>query len=330
MTEILDQARERAAAVHAPVDHIHGPIISSGDLGAHLALFAAFGMVEVARLSRSAESTRAIWGAANQTCEEVTLATPGSRFGARLVRFDPGSDQVIRDEHRGYDSEAFKVIDFYAPDIESARRHIESAGFHFKDAIADYDTPEGRFQEAHVWGPDGVVCALISGDPAFFRNFVSVRDRLTSEPQSISGPVRDASETLEFLDAVFGLKTIHTYGVHDDSFQALVGSAAPIRLRAWNVGVRTSEPYFGIIDYGLPAGIQASLAGRSRPPARGLLGATLEVSNIDDIARAGRAYTHYGPVEDEIPGLGVAKILTLQGPNGGWFQAIQPLGQGTG
>ena len=316
---------ETATAQPRIVDYIHGPIISSSDLDAHLALFAAFGLRAVARTQRSEAEVRAIWGISGQSCEEVALETPGSRFGLRLVRFSPGSDVVIRSEARGSDSEALKVIDFYAPDLAAARRAIEESGFVFRHAVAEYDTPEGRFQEAHLWGPDGVVCALVAGDPEFFERFATVRDRLVSEPQSISGPVRHPEATIEFFRRVFGLAPIHTYGVADDSFQALVGVGSTLNVRAWNVGTDTCEPYFGIIDYGLPPGRQESLADVSRPPARGLIGATLVVRDIGAVAEAAREFGGTGPVEAIIPGIGPAHIVTVPAPNGGWYQALQPI-----
>lgn len=86
-----------------------------------------------------------------------------------------------------------------------------------------------------------------------------------------------------------------------------------------NVGMRKDQPYFGVIDYGLPAGSQTSLHARSRPPARGLLGATVLVRNAAAIAvRAGVAV-----VSVDMPGFGPARVATLQGPNGSWFQAVE-------
>jgi catechol 2,3-dioxygenase-like lactoylglutathione lyase family enzyme len=325
-TTVPNLAPDQVATAGARiVDYIHGPIISSSDLDAHLALFAAFGLREVGRVQRSEAQVRAMWGVGGHSCEEVVLETPGSRFGLRLVRFSPGSDVVIRSEARGSDSEALKVIDFYAPDLPAARCAIEAAGFVFRDAVAEYDTPEGRFQEAHLWGPDGVVCALVSGEAEFFERFATVRDRLVSEPQSISGPVRDPAATIEFFRRVFGLEPIHTYGVADDSFQALVGAGSTLKVRAWNVGTDTREPYFGVIDYGLPADRQASLAAVSRPPARGLIGASLVVRDIIPVADAARSFGGTEPAEAVIPGIGPVHIVTVPAPNGGWYQALQPI-----
>ena len=298
---------------------IHGPIISSSDVERHIALFAAFGLEEIGRLERTAPETSEIWGTQDQESLEVTLQTPGTQFGVRLIQFSPGTDFQIRNPARSFDSNALKVIDFYAPDLDAAMAEIEKSGFRFKAEVADYDTPEGRFREAHLWGPDGVVCALISGDPDRFESLATVRDRLVSEPQSISGPVQDQEPTLSFLEDAFGLEVIHRYGLDDESFDALVGSADSMKLRAWNVGTKTSEPYFGIINYGLPAGSQTSVFETARPPARGLLGATLFVEDIAPVSNRAKVEA----VEQNLPGIGRCKSVTLQGPNGAWFQALE-------
>ena len=301
------------------VVNIHGPIISSSDLDRHVALFRALGMEEVGRSSRSVDETTAIWGTKGQALREITLETPGFPFGVRLLGFDPGSDAQIRQPSRGSDSDALKVIDFYAPDLDVARARIEAAGFRFKPEVAEYETAEGWFREIHLWGPDGVVCALISGDPVFYESFATVRDRIVSEPQSISGPVQDHRAALDFFETVFGLKVIHRYGLDDDSFRELVGTDNAIKLRAWNVGTNTTEPYFGIIDYGMATGSQTSLIDIAAPPARGLLGATLRVRDAEAIAD--RMNTQ--PVSTYVPGFGDVLVTTCPAPNGGWYQAVQ-------
>lgn len=299
--------------------NIHGPIISSSDLSAHISLFTAFGLQEAGRCERTIDETSNIWSTDGKSSTEVTLRTPGTRFGVRLIQFQPCSHEQLRLPARGFDSEALKVIDFYTPDLDAARATIEAAGYVFKPEVAEYDTPEGRFRETHLWGPDGVVLALISGDPDYFSNFATVLDRLVSEPHSISGPVQNPAAALAFFADVFGLQPIHTYGLADESFDALVGTKESMNLRAWNVGTTTTEPYFGIIDYGLPAGTQTSLFDLALPPVRGLLGATVIVRDATLIAQRIGCST----VQTHIPLFGECLTATFRGPNGSWFQAIQ-------
>lgn len=306
------------------VEWIHGPIVSSGDLDNHVALFAAFGLVELGRIARNADETAALWGVTGRQCIEVTMQTPGVRFGTRLVAFDPPGKTIIRNPERGRDTEALKVIDFYVPDLEAARDHIEAAGFRFKPEIADYDTPRGRFREAHLWGPDGVVCALLHTDPAQFRGATLI-DRIVSEPQSISGPVRDPEPTLAFLQEVLGLQILSTYGIaQDPSFQALTGAASLGNLRAWNVGLTPAEPYLGVIDYGLTDNSQQSLKPLAGPPSRGLVGATLIVRDLAAICAAAGEYRVTAPVRAEVPGFGMVTCAGLLGPNGCWFALLEP------
>lgn len=303
----------------SPVINIHGPIVSSGDLDVSVAMFRAFGLEEVGTIDRDRTETRLLWDIEGHASREITMATPGTPFGVRLVRFDPSSAAQIRFPDRGSDSDALKVMDFYAPDLEAAIKAVADAGFHFKDEIAEYDTADGRHREAHLWGPDGVVCALVSGDPEFYAGYATVCDRLISEPQSISGPVQDQEPTLSFLKDIFGLETINRYGLDDESFQALVGTSSTMKLRAWNVGVRNTEPYFGVINYGMAPGSQTSLTPVARPPSRGLLGATMRVGDVEGIAdRAGVKV-----VAAEVPGFGAVRLATVPGPNGCWFQALE-------
>ncbi|MFO0333726.1 MAG: VOC family protein [Pseudomonadota bacterium] len=306
--------------------YVHGPLVSSSDLDAHLSLFAAFGLVEIARRDHDERDCATLWGAPGHTATEVALATPGTRYGARLVRFHPGSDVVVRDRNRGYDADAPKVIDFYAPDFAAARAAVERAGFALKEPLAEYDLPEGHFVEGHVWGPDEVVCALLGGPAEFFAGFATVTDRTFSEPQSLSGPVSRLEPAVAFFEQAFGLRVVYRYGIDDDSFRRLVGSRKPqFSLRSVNVGLDAREPYFGLVHYGMPEGSYASLLGRARPPHRGTLGATIVVDDVDAVAArvpaAGGAVLA-APTDAELAAFGPARCALLAAPNGGCY----PLG----
>lgn len=299
---------------------IHGPVISCGSLADQQALFArVYGMKSVAAQDLDRPTVKALWGVDGHAARTVLMETPGTHFGVRLVQFDPLSPIVIRDRSTGFDCDALKVIDFYAPDIDAAVKHIETAGFKLKHEVAVYDMPEGRIFEGHLWGHDEVVTALISGPKDFFRGVATVIDRTFSEVQSISGPVAEVAPVLAFYDQVLGLGVIYEYAIDDDSFAGLVGTRHKLKLRAKNIGLKRTEPYFGIIHYGLPDGAYKSLRDRSVMPNRGLVAATLFVDHIED--HENRAIEFGAEIlapmaETKLSPYGRVKSLTLRAPHG--------------
>jgi len=283
-------------------------------------------MVEVHRRRLTMAECVAQWGTAAQGATEVVLGTRGTRYGARLVSFEPVSPVVIRDRGRGFDAEAPKVIDFYAPDFAAARRAIAEAGWALREPVAEYDLPEGHFIEGHVWGPDEIVCAIVSGPRDFFSQFATITDRTFSEPQSLSGAVSELEPSIRFFTEALDLRVVYRYGIEEDTFRQLVGSAArEFNLRAVNVGITTQEPYLGLIHYGMRPGTYASLRGRARPPHRGTLGATIVVRDADATAhrvRAAGGTILAEPVEVEIAPFGRVHSVLFQAPNGGCYQAV--------
>ena len=309
------------------VTAIHGPIISTSDAAAqrHL-LEQVYGLEVVSHQSFDAREASAIWGVADQAAETWVLNTPGSPFGVRLIQFEtPG--QPIRHPGSGYDCHALKVIDFYAPDFDAGVARLEGAGYKLKEDIADYDLPEGHFREAHLWGPDNVVTATISGPDDFFRNFATTIDKVYSEPQSISGPVADPDAVIAFYDQVLGLNVIYRYGIDDESFADLVGTDEEMRLRAWNIGVKTTEPYFGIIHYGLPDDQFDSLYDRAVMPNTGLVAATVICDDLNVISTAA---TTFGspilcpPATVQLEPWGMVQSMVLRGPHGVIHHIVQP------
>jgi catechol 2,3-dioxygenase-like lactoylglutathione lyase family enzyme len=307
---------------------LHGPIVSSSDLAAHARLFAAVGMVERARRDLDAAECTRQWGTAGTVATELALQTPGTPYGVRILQFSPTSPVVVRDRHRGHDADAPKVIDFYMPDFAAGRAAIERAGWTLKEPIAEYDLPEGRFVEGHVWGPDEIVLGLISGPPDFFRDFATVTDRTFSEPQSLSGAVSRLEPAVRFFERAFGFRVVYRYGIEDEGFRELVGgTTAAFRLRAINVGSSTREPYVGLIHYGMPDGSYASLSGRARPPHRGTLGATILVDDVSAFAaRATEAGAELlaAPARATTAAFGAATCALVLAPNGGCYQLVEP------
>jgi catechol 2,3-dioxygenase-like lactoylglutathione lyase family enzyme len=311
-----------------PVTHfIHGPIISSSEIEVHAELLAAFGMVEQLRLQHSVAACSEMWGTEGLSATELVMGTPDTPYGARIVQFSPLSAVAIRDRDRGYDADAPKVIDFYVRDLVAARRYVEAAGWRFREPLAEYDLPEGHFTEAHVWAQDEFVCALIHGPPEFFAKFCVLTDRMFSEPQSLSGAVSQFEPSIAFFEQVLDLAVVYRYGISDDSFRQLVGSARPqFNLRAVNMGLTTEEPYIGLIHYGMPEESYASLHGRARPPHRGILGATIVVRDVDEVVRRARAVggeVLAAPVACVHTVWGPARVATLLAANGGCYQVVQ-------
>ncbi|NKB44551.1 MAG: hypothetical protein GKS03_09775 [Alphaproteobacteria bacterium] len=302
------------------VTSIHGPIISCGDLAAQQSLFeAVYGLRTVAEENLTGDSVAALWGLSEHTAQTVVLETPGTGFGIRLIQFDPPSDIVIRHKSSGYNSDALKVIDFYAPDFYAAKDHLESKGYHLKDEVAEYELENGKFLEGHLWGPDSVVTAIVSGPKDFFRNFATTTEKLFSEVHSISAPISDLDAVLSFYDTVLGLGIIHEYGIDHESFADLVGTQHKMKLRAKNVGIVRTEPYFGLIHYGLPETAYESLRDRAVMPNRGLVGATVLVDNAAEVSR--NAESHGAEVlstlaEVSLAPYGKALSFTVRGPHG--------------
>lgn len=309
---------------------IHGPLISSSDLDAHAALAETFGMTPVARQCYADADVKARWGIDCASAEEAAFMTPGTKFGATFVRFSPLSPTIIRTRDAGYHADAPKVVDFYVPDFAAARASLEARGWPLKSEIAEYDLPEGRFIEGHLWGPDEIVFALISGPKDFFANMASVTNAMFSEPQSLSGPVSDRPPVIRFFEEVFELRVVYRYGIEDDSFKDLVGTQAKtFNLTAVNVGLSTREPYFGLIHYGMPKGSYQSLYDVCRPPNRGILGATIEAADTDEIARRALAISEHAvlaaPIDADLAGFGRVRTALIKAPNGGCYRVIQRL-----
>jgi catechol 2,3-dioxygenase-like lactoylglutathione lyase family enzyme len=283
-------------------------------------------MTEVSRRKMDATASAAQWGTKGETVTELVLSTSGTPFGVRVLAFDPVSPVVVRDRTRGFDADAPKVIDFYAPDFAAARATIERAGWKLVEPVAEYDLEGGHFIEGHVWGPDEIVCAPISGPPEFFKRFATVTDRPFSEPQSLSGAVTELEPIVDFFTRAFDLRVVNRYGIEDEGFKKMVGTDKPqFNLRAVNVGLTTEQPYLGLIHYGMAPGSFTSLKGRARPPHRGTLGATVVVRNVDEVVR--RAVTHgatllAAPTTAEVGAFGRTRCALLAAPNGGCYQVV--------
>lgn len=298
------------------MSRILGPLISTADPAPHADLLQrVFGMREVDRVAVPAEATAALFGVPG-SCEIVLLRTPGVQAGAGLVTFSvPGP--VIRTPEARIHRDAFRVVDFYVPDFEAALAHAADAGYPLHPKEAAYETGDGGFREAHHLGPEGVVTAFLHGDADFFTDFAEVRDRVVSEPISISLPLSDAGPTVAWYREVFGWDVVYSYDFVDPSFSELMESTDEFRVRSVTIGPSRRQTYVNIVDYGLPAGVGGSLAGRAVAPGRGLLGVLVLTDDLDAVLQ--RADTDSRPVVTlavaEAAG-GALRAATLSAPFG--------------
>lgn len=296
--------------------HVYGPLISAADVEEHCRLFTdVFGMKEAGRVQLGSDDSQALFGAGVGTTELVVLQTPGVLSGVVLCGFDPVSDETVRTYESRVDRDALKVIDFYAPDYAGAIAHARSLGYEVVESEAEYELAAGTFREAHLWGPDNVVTAFLGGPADFFKDFAQITGERVSEVQSISAPVSDGQPVVDFYARVLGWDVVFEYAINDPSFSELIGVDEPLELRSRNVGPSTKEPYFGLIDYGLPAHVGGSLLGRSVAPRRGLLGATVTVDDLDAVCSAAGAERAGTPVSFELEPFGQTRASLLVPPH---------------
>ncbi|MCL3818719.1 hypothetical protein [Aeromicrobium wangtongii] len=274
---------------------IYGPLISVSDAEPHRALLTeVFGMTAGGTGSLPPEDVSGLFGVA-AGAELTVMGTPGVDAGAVLCRFDAEGPAAapLRDERTRIHRDAFRVIDFYAPDFVAAVQHARDAGFPMATSEASYELAEGSFREAHHGGADGVVTALLSGPADFFTDFAQVRDRIVSEPVSISLPLSDAAPTIDWYADVFGWGVVYTYDFVDASFSELMQVDHELRVRSSTVGPSRQQTYVNIVDYGLTADLAGSLHGQAVAPRRGVLGLVVLTDDLDDVIS--RAGTSAGP-----------------------------------
>ena len=295
---------------------LFGPLISTGDLAAHERTFGeVFDLVEAGRAQLSGADVRTLFGAGVDTAELVALQTEGVPAGVLLADFGPRSAETVRDPDTWIHRDVLRVVDFHAPDFPAAVAHARAAGCEVEGSEAEYEGEDAGFREAHLRLPDHVVAAVLGAPADFFADFVQVSDRRVSEVVSISLPLSDATETLEFLARVLGWDVVYELSFQDASFSELLGTDEELTVRARMVGPARNRPYLNLVDYGLPSTAAASLRGRAVAPRRGLLGAVLGTSDLDAVRVA--AGTAAGPVVPlDLAPFGATRACALELPPG--------------
>ncbi|MEM1412842.1 MAG: VOC family protein [Pseudomonadota bacterium] len=297
-----------------------GPLIHTADPATWDRLLTqVFGLERLAEQAFAPDEMTSLWGVPATPGALRHYRTPGTAASIFVLTLDgAAAAPEIRDPASGYDADALKVIDFYTPDFERAQARLAQAGFALKGDLADYELPAGPIREGHLWGPDGVVCALIGGAKAFLEDFVSVTDAPFSEVMSVSAPVSDQPAVLAFYQSL-GFRELYRYGVDSESFQRLVGADRPIRISAVNMGSHNAQPYVGTIDYALPPAHFRSLRDDAQLPRRGLAGLVIEVPDLSGalatLAAAGYSSAE-GPAAVDLAGLGLRSWARVTAPHG--------------
>lgn len=315
------------AVITRAANRFIGPIISTHALTSHRALLGdVFGLECLAEQQLDNTATQAVWNVKADTTRMQLCLTRGTCSGALLLQFDPLSDKVIRDRSRGDDHDALKVIDFYTSNFDESIAKLAAGGHRIKDTIAEYDMDEGHFREAHLWADDQVVYALIDGPADFMARVVQISDRPFSEIMSVSTPVTERAEVVRFYSDVLQLNEVYRYGFDDESFAELVGGEQQMQLTALNMGTTLREPYFGLIHYGLRSDGARSLADESRLPHRGIAGALMEVTDLQQCLRRAddwQGAVVKGPTPFELAPLGKLHSALVRAPHGVLHQLIQ-------
>ncbi len=275
------------------------------------------------------EEGRRLFGAGiDAGVELAVLGTPGVSAGAVLCRFEQADDWgTIRDRDSRLARDAFRVIDFYAPDFDRALAHVRRAGYEVEAAEAAYETADGSFREAHHWGVDNLVTALLHGPADFFTDFAQVCDRVVSEPVSISLPLSDAGPSLDWYRATFGWDVVYEYEFVDPSFSALMEIDEQVKVRSRTVGPSRQQTYINIVDYGIPHDPEHSLMGHAVAPRRGLLGLAVMTDELDEVVRRAREETTNvsAIVETGLHPFGPVRLVVLHSPIGAPHLVVEAL-----
>ncbi|MGH1565049.1 VOC family protein [Mumia sp. DW29H23] len=300
----------------APGSRLYGPLVSARELDEQRDLFvAALGMEVRGETVLDRRGAEALLGPGAGETTLLALQTPGVPAGAVVCRHAAPSDETVRDPGAPLDRDAFKVVDFHAPDLAAAAEGAAAAGFAVSTPDGEYDMAGIGLREAHVRGADALTVALLGGAPGALDPYVRVTDRAVSEVLGITAPVTDVDAAERFYADVLGWKVVHEYAVDGASVASLVGAGTRVRMEGRCIGTAADEPYVGLVTYTVEHGRTAgtSLRGRAVAPRRGLVGAVVVTDDLDGVrARAGAAAGE--PVAMALAPFGVTRAAVVRPP----------------
>jgi len=306
-------------------------VLSVADMEQALALWVGrFGMQITVRRQQADPALARQWGLADdEIVDQALLVTPGRlQGGVHLVRFRaPGA--AVREGAAPTDLVP-KSVDIAVHDIATRHAELEAAGFTFRSKIGRFVTDGIVVHEVHMNGPDSVNIVFLEqeGKP----EHVSAQGYGVS-PQVIATTPDNRGEKL-FFERVLGLEETSYHRFAGPEVERTIGlppgGALDVRIfgdSAYDYGRLEIVQYEGVVSN--------DLYPRAVAPARGMLGVSFQVKDIDAVLERaaglvrerGAAVMRKAPLDHGVAEtiFGRARMATLTSPAGLAVQLIQPL-----
>lgn len=305
-------------------------VLSVADMEQALGLWVGrFGMQIVARRAQTDPALARQWGLADEDIvDQALLVTPGRhQGGVHLVRFrSPGP--AVREGAAPTDLVP-KSVDIAVHDIAARYAELEAAGFTFRSKIGRFVTDGIVVHEVHMNGPDSVNLVFLEqeGKP----EHVSAQGYGVS-PQVIATTPDNRGEKL-FFEQVLGLEETSYHRFAGPEVERTIGlppgGALDVRIfgdAAYDYGRLEIVQYEGVVSN--------DLYPRAVAPARGMLGVSFQVKDIEAVLERaaalmrerGAAVMRKAPVDHGVSQtiFGRARMATLTSPAGLAVQLIEP------
>lgn len=288
-------------------------VLSVADFDAALDLWGRrFGMrCLIHRRGADADLSR-VWGiGADEIVEQALLVTPGlAQSGVHLVRFrHPG--ETVRAGAASTDLVP-KSVDIAVRDIFARHAELEAAGFRFRSKIGRFETDGIVVHEVHLSGPDDVNLVFLeeAANPAHVSP-----EGYGVAPQIIATSPDNRREKA-FFEEVMQLEetSYHRFGGPEVERTIGLPSGACLDVRIFG---DASFPHgrLEIVQY---EGVQsANLYPRAVAPARGLLGVSFGVPELESLAERARRFGSPFQSHGECTTLfGRRRLATVHSPAG--------------
>ena len=305
-------------------------VISVADMDQALALWSGrFGMRIAVRREGSDPGLAAAWGLdGREIIDQALLLTPGmAQGGIHLVRFRiPGP--AVREAAAATDLVP-KSVDIAARDLPARHAELEAAGYRFRSPIGRFETDGVVVHEVHLPGPDGVNLVFLEQD--------GKPEPVSPEGYGVAPQIvaisPDNRREKAFFERVLGLDETSYHRFAGPEVERTIGlppgGALDVRIfgdAAYDYGRLEIVQYEGVVSN--------DLYPRAVAPARGMLGVSFQVKDIEAVLERaaalmrerGAAVMRKAPVDHGVSQtiFGRARMATLTSPAGLAVQLIEP------